>query len=61
VDADTVRLDVDLGFNLWRYDQSYRLLRVNAPELNTAEGVAARDALAGHLAERQAVAGADAA
>ena len=56
-----MRLDVDLGFNLWRYDQSYRLLRVNAPELNTAEGVAARDALAGHLAERQAVAGADAA
>lgn len=38
VDADTVQLDLDLGFHQWRLGQSYRLLRINAPELNTPEG-----------------------
>lgn len=42
VDGDTVRLDLDLGFYEWRHDQSYRLLRVNAPEMSTPEGVAAK-------------------
>lgn len=42
VDGDTVRLTLDLGFYLQREDQPYRLLRINAPELNTLEGKAAK-------------------
>lgn len=49
VDGDTVHLDLDLGFFEWRRDQSYRLLRVNAPEMSTSEGVAAKDWLATYL------------
>jgi micrococcal nuclease len=45
VDGDTVRLDLDLGFFEWRHDQSYRLLRINAPEMSTPEGVEAKVAL----------------
>jgi micrococcal nuclease len=42
VDGDTVRLDLDLGFYERRVDQPYRLLRINAPEMNTDEGKAAK-------------------
>lgn len=49
VDADTVVLDLDLGFYQWRLGRSYRLARINAPELNTPEGVAARQALVDRL------------
>jgi micrococcal nuclease len=56
VDGDTVRLDLDLGFFEWRHDQSYRLLRINAPEMNTVEGGAAKVALDGFLAGKTLVA-----
>lgn len=49
VDADTVHLDVDLGFDVRRKD-SFRLYGLNAPEMNTPEGVAARDWLVARLA-----------
>lgn len=42
VDADTVRLELDLGFKLKRHEDAYRLLRINAPEMNTEEGKAAK-------------------
>src|SRR6267142_7256238 len=45
IDGDTVRLDLSLGFYEWRHDQSYRLLRINAPEMSTPEGVEAKVAL----------------
>ena len=48
-DADTVRLDLDLGFHEWRIGQPYRLLRINAPELNTSEGKIAKAALEQYL------------
>ena len=51
VDADTVVLDLDLGFYQHRLGRSYRLARINAPELSTAEGVLARAALVEHLAD----------
>ena len=56
VDGDTVRLDLDLGFYQWRHDQSYRLLRINAPEMNTVEGGAAKIALEGFLTDKKLVA-----
>jgi endonuclease YncB( thermonuclease family) len=41
VDADTIRLSLDLGLHIWRTDNC-RILGINAPELNTIEG---KDAL----------------
>ena len=45
VDADTCVLDIDLGFYEWRLGQSYRLLRINAPEMNTDARKLAKTAL----------------
>lgn len=50
VDGDTVHLDVDLGFTLWRSNDSYRLGRIDAPEMSTAAGPLAKSALEGYLA-----------
>ncbi len=47
-DGDTVRLDVDLGFGIWRRNVPCRLYGINAPELrgeSLAAGRAARDRL----------------
>lgn len=48
-DGDTFTLDLDLGFGVWVRGQRLRLAGVNAPELRTPEGVAARDWLAARL------------
>lgn len=50
IDGDTVVLDLDLGFKLYRTNESYRLGRIDAPELNTALGPASRDHLSVLLA-----------
>ncbi len=42
-DADTVRLNVDLGFGIWTVKRAFRLAGIDAPELGTPEGLAARD------------------
>ena len=42
-DADTVRLDVDLGFGVWTRRQPFRLFGIDAPELGSEAGRAARD------------------
>ena len=42
IDGDTVHLDVDLGFHIWRIGEPYRLARINAPELGTAAGEQAK-------------------
>lgn len=42
-DADTIRLDVDCGFSVWLHRVPFRLAGINAPELGTVEGRAARD------------------
>lgn len=44
VDGDTVNLTIDLGFRL-TYTANCRLAGINAPEINTEEGKAAKDAL----------------
>lgn len=37
VDADTFKAKVDLGFKV-TVDETFRVSRINAPELNTVEG-----------------------
>jgi len=32
VDADTVKVDIDLGFDNWIHDKNLRILGINAPE-----------------------------
>lgn len=51
-DADTVRLTLDVGFNMRRLNQPYRLLRINAPEMNTEAGKAAKAWLEMFLKEK---------
>lgn len=41
-DGDTVRLDVDLGFGIWKRWERFRLTGIQAPELGTPAGNAAR-------------------
>jgi endonuclease YncB( thermonuclease family) len=51
IDGDSVRLELDLGWRVYRRDPC-RLVGINAPELHGADrllGLAARDALAGLL------------
>lgn len=50
IDGDTVVLDLDLGFYQWRLGRSYRLARINAPELDTEAGKASKVAMDGILA-----------
>ena len=45
-DADTITVDIDLGFNTWIKDERIRLARIDAPEVRgkeKIEGKAARD------------------
>ena len=43
VDADTLVIDLDLGWGTWRIGQKVRLLGIDAPEMSTAAGKAARE------------------
>jgi endonuclease YncB( thermonuclease family) len=42
VDADTIHADLDLGWGVWRKDAPIRVAGIDAPELSTPEGKAAR-------------------
>lgn len=42
VDADTLVIDLDLGWGTWRIGQKVRLLGIDAPEMSTEAGKAAR-------------------
>lgn len=44
IDGDTVKLEVDCGFNL-KYTANFRLWGINAPELGAPEGTAAKERL----------------
>lgn len=50
IDADTLVVNIDLGFYDWRHDQRVRLMGVNAPEMDTPAGKAARDFVCGWFA-----------
>ncbi len=58
IDGDTLRVDWDLGANIWLRDVPLRLLGVDAPELRgqtRQAGIAARDWLVSKLPEGTAV------
>jgi endonuclease YncB( thermonuclease family) len=44
-DGDTVTLDIDLGFGIWKQKAKCRLYGINCPEIKTVEGKIARDFL----------------
>jgi len=44
VDGDTVILDIDLGFGVWKRGESFRLYGINAPEMRGASKVAGQAA-----------------
>lgn len=37
VDGDTIRVDIDLGFDMWLFNQSIRLYGIDAPESRTTD------------------------
>lgn len=37
IDGDSVVIDIDLGFNIWLYDQHVRLAGIDAPEIRTLD------------------------
>ena len=50
VDGDTLHLEVELGFDIKRRD-TFRLYGLDAPEMSTEAGVAAKEWLVQQLAE----------
>jgi micrococcal nuclease len=42
VDGDTLNLDLALGFDVWMQDQNIRLAHIDAPEMPTEAGKAAK-------------------
>lgn len=42
IDADTIVCDLDMGMRVWQHDIRVRVLGVDAPEMNTPAGEAAR-------------------
>lgn len=53
IDGDTIDVDIDLGFSIWRLGQRLRLLGINAPEMHGATreaGEQAKEFLTGLLA-----------
>jgi micrococcal nuclease len=54
-DGDTVRLDIDLGMDIWVRNVSVRINGIDTPELKTTEGKAARDYAKSLLKVRQKV------
>lgn len=43
IDGDTVVVDLDLGWRVYRNREHLRIAGINAPELSTAAGKASRD------------------
>jgi endonuclease YncB( thermonuclease family) len=54
VDGDTLKLDVDVGFHL-HLQATFRLARINAPEMYSFEGVAAKAFVVARLSEATAM------
>jgi endonuclease YncB( thermonuclease family) len=54
IDGDTVKVRLDLGFNVWTR-QTLRLRALDCPELNTPEGEEAKAFVRSHLKEAQLI------
>jgi micrococcal nuclease len=55
-DGDTVRLDVDLGYSCWKFNEPHRLYGINAPEMRRPEkerGIISRDWLRDQLEDKE--------
>lgn len=39
IDGDSVKVDIDLGFSLWVYNQNIRLFGLDAPETRTTDKI----------------------
>ena len=54
-DGDTCRVDIDLGFGVWKKNETLRLNRINAPEMRGEEreaGKRSRDYLRGLVLDK---------
>lgn len=57
-DADSITVDVDLGFGVWIKNQKFRLWGIDAPEIRGAErpaGLLAKEYLLSHLTPGQRI------
>ncbi len=57
-DADTITVDIDLGFNIWARGEKIRLFGINAPEVRgpeRPEGLKSRDWLRERILEKEIV------
>jgi micrococcal nuclease len=54
IDGDTIEVTLDLGWKLYKNDH-VRFAGINAPEMKTPEGIAARDFLCTYLQAGQKV------
>lgn len=51
-DGDTIRIDIDMGFSIWRLNEPIRLYGIDAPEIRGEErpqGIIVRDWLRARL------------
>jgi len=57
IDGDTIKVDIDLGFDIWMRDQSIRLFGIDTPESRTTDnnqkklGLLAKKQLSSHCPE----------
>jgi len=57
-DGDTCRVDIDLGFGIWKKKETLRLSRINAPEVrgeSAAAGKVSRDFLRDLILDKDVV------
>jgi micrococcal nuclease len=57
-DANSITVDVDLGFYIWLHKREFRLYGINAPEvagMEKAEGERARDFLKGKILAKEVI------
>jgi len=57
-DGDTITVDVDLGFGVWRHGERIRLYRINTPEVRGPErpqGLVSRDRLRQRIDGREII------
>lgn len=52
VDGDTLDIRLDLGFSIFSI-QRLRLIKVNAPEVNTEEGKKSKSALENYISDKE--------